>query len=189
MNTVVKKVRVRIEGTRPLLMNKFGAHDEVKAVTKGKKDYGTPLEQACKAAYFDAARNLLMPTTWIIGALRGAATYFKQQGKRSTYKNLIASSIIPDSEFVIFENSPTLDNIEIDSRGAVVQRARIVRHRPKLSNWAVELLLSVDTELVALDTLKNILMDSGKTQGIGDFRISKGGPFGQFTVTDFEEVT
>ena len=81
----------------------------------------------------------------------------------------------------------TLKDIEVDSRGVVIQRARIVRHRPKFSEWSLTFPLLVDDELLKIDTVKGVINEAGRTQGIGDFRVNKGGPFGSFQIVAITE--
>lgn len=181
----MKTLNVKIKGTRPLLMNRFGGAEEVPATaSRGKKkDYGTPMEQAVKATYHDEGK-VYIPSTWITSSVRNAASLFKAPGKRSSLKNMAGCAIVcPDEKLFL---NKTVEDIEVDSRGAVIQRARIVRHRPKFNEWTLEFSLMVDEELLDTETVKAIINEAGRTQGIGDYRVNKGGPFGSFEVVDIK---
>ena len=182
----MKTLNVKIKGTRPLLMNRFGGVEEgpVTATRGKKKDYGTPMEQAVKATYHEDG-NVFIPSSWITSAIRNAAALFKAPGKRSSLKNMAGCAIVCPEEKVFL--GKTLENISIDSRGVVVQRARIVRHRPKFENWELSFSLLIDDELLDAETVKSIINEAGRTQGIGDFRVNKGGPFGSFEVVEIKE--
>lgn len=183
----MKMLNVKIKGTRPLLMNKFGVDAATDAPTASrgkKKDYGTPLEQAIKATYHDAG-EVFIPSTWLTSAIRNAASLFKAQGKRSSLKNLAGCAIVCPEEKLFL--GKTVEDIEVDSRGVVIQRARIVRHRPKFEAWELNFTLLVDDELIDMSSVKAIVNEAGRTQGIGDFRVNKGGPFGSFEVVEINE--
>jgi hypothetical protein len=182
----MKTLKVTIKGTRPLLMNRFGGAEEAPATaSRGKKkDYGTPEAQAVKACYQEKG-NIFVPSTWVTSALRNAATLFKAPGKRSSLKNMAGCAIVcPEDKLFL---GKTIKDIEVDSRGVVVQRARIVRHRPKFENWSLNFSLLVDDELLDVTQVKAIITEAGRTQGIGDFRVNKGGPFGSFEVVSVTE--
>ena len=185
--STIKNVKVTIKGTRPLLINRFGGAEEAAPVaTRGKKrDYGTPEQQAHKSAYHDNG-DMYVPSTWITSAIRNAAALFKAQGKRSSLKNMAGCAVVCTDDKLYL--GKTLADIEIDSRGAVVQRARIVRHRAKLNDWELSFELMVDEELLDLATVGAIISEAGRTQGIGDYRVNKGGPFGSFSVVSIEKA-
>jgi hypothetical protein len=55
-----------------------------------------------------------------------------------------------------------------------------MRHRPRFDNWSAKFVLEIDDELMTLETAHELLNKGGKSQGIGDFRPNKRGPFGRF---------
>lgn len=182
----MKTLIVKIKGTRPLLMNKFGGAEEAApTASRGKKkDYGTPMDQAIKATYHENG-EIFLPSSWVTSAVRNAASLFKAPGKRSSLKNMAGCAIVCPEEKLFL--GKTLKDIEVDSRGVVIQRARIVRHRPKFENWNLTFSLMIDDELLDTGTVKSIVTEAGRTQGIGDFRVNKGGPFGSFEVVSVSE--
>ena len=101
---------------------------------------------------------------------------FKFEKKR-TYKDVITSGIIvqPEEIPLIFEGQ-----YEIDARGAVIQRSRIVRWRPRFNKWQLVFSITIlDDENISVPTLKEILEKAGASKGIGDYRPR----FGRFMVT------
>lgn len=181
----MKKVQVTITGNKPLLMHKFGAEEGTTTVQRGKKDYGTPREQAEKVAYHRDGK-LFIPFTWISGAIKHVAGSFRSSinKKLRSLKGLVGGAVLVEEDEIYFNENLTIDQIEVHSVGAVVQRARIMRHRPKLNKWSATFTLSVDDSLVTVEETVEMLKDAGQRAGIGDFRISKGGPYGTFEVTD-----
>ncbi|MEZ6097264.1 MAG: hypothetical protein R3C03_24075 [Pirellulaceae bacterium] len=71
---------------------------------------------------------------------------------------------------------------EIHSCRAVVQRAGIIRHRPKFNDWGCLLALEVDTEMLPdVSIVQELLNIAGKIIGVGDWRPEKLGTFGRFS--------
>ena len=173
---------VSIEGISSLLMHRFpidGADD------KSKKRTGTPdwKAEAIKALYTDEDNVIYQPAEHIESCLREAAKQFKISGKRgATYSKLVGSTIEVRPSAIPHKYI----EYEIDARPVVVQRARIIRYRPRFDKWAL------DFEIVALDdqldksVIKEILDYAGIYVGIGDFRPGRGGKYGKFMVTKFE---
>jgi len=186
----MKTIHVKIKGISPLLINRFSEEAEEPVKTRrGKKDYGTSRAQAEKTAYCDArSKKLWVPTTWITGTIRSIASDYKLPGTRKSVKSVAGGVIVPTDEKAYFEEDYKLQDIEVDSRPVVIQRARIMRHRAKLESWSLSFNLQIDEEILPLDDVHQILNDSGRRSGIGDFRPQKGGPFGRFNIVKWKEV-
>ncbi len=188
----MKTIEVGIKGTSPLLINRFKETDEQpqKMKKSSKKDYGTPREQAEKTAYFDEESKLLwVPTAWIKGAIQAVASDYKLPGTRKSVKSVSGGAIVPVFERAFFDEAYTLNQIEIDSRPCVIQRARIMRHRARLEKWSLQFELEIDDEILDSSNVHEILTDAGRRVGIGDYRPQRGGPFGRFIVTTWKERT
>jgi hypothetical protein len=185
----MKEVRVTIRGNKPLLMNRFGASEETETVSRGKKDYGTPLKQAQLAAYSNKGQ-IYMPWTWISGSIRHVAGSFKSvlNKKIKSLKGLVGGAIIIKEPELFFNEKISLNDIDVHSAGVVIQRARIMRHRPLLNKWSVTFTMLVDDSFITLEEAEEMLEDAGQRAGVGDFRISKGGPYGTFDVVEFDEI-
>jgi hypothetical protein len=185
----MKTVCIELKGVTPLLINRFKENDEVvEAVKKnGKKDYGTPREQAEATPYFDSETKLLwLPTSWITGAIATVASDYKLPGSRKSVKSVSGGAIVPVEEKMHFVEKYKLKDIEVDSRPVVVQRARIMRHRARLEKWTATTDIVIDETILPVDEVHRILVDAGRRAGFGDYRASKGGPFGKFHVTSWK---
>ena len=62
-----------------------------------------------------------------------------------------------------------------------------MRHRARLNAWRADFALEVDTDVLDTDIVHQLLTEGGQRIGIGDFRPEKGGPFGRFRVTLWQE--
>lgn len=70
----------------------------------------------------------------------------------------------------------------VDVRSVVVNAKRIMRYRPKFTDWSVTVSINYDQTQIDRDDLLLCAQDAGAFIGIGDFRPDKGGMFGRFTV-------
>ncbi|MGQ9570179.1 MAG: hypothetical protein ACUVWN_04590 [bacterium] len=181
----MEQVKVRIEGITPLLMHRFG--QDTDNVPKSKKKGQKQITDDYKSyLYVDHEGKLVQPAEHIMGAMKDAGAKFQIPSQRKmTYKKIIGSGavqVVPD--LIPHE----VQSWTVDSRPVVVNRGRIIRQRPRLDRWALSFTLLYDEEEISKATLKEILEVAGKTVGIGDFRPAKGGMFGKFMVTQFDEV-
>lgn len=185
----MKTIEIEIQGISPLLMNRFHEENEItkKMRKKEKKDYGSSREQAEKASYFDdSTKFLFIPSEWIKGTLKSVSSDFKLPSSRKSVKSIIGGAVIPLEEKIYFKEQYKLKDIEIDSRPVVIQRARIMKHRPKLEKWNLLFNLMFDDSLLDESSIHEMLSESGRRSGIGDYRPQKGGPFGRFQITKWK---
>jgi hypothetical protein len=184
-------VDIKLKGVSPLLINRFKEQDEIPVTMKkrDKKDYGTPREQAEKTPYYDAGtKKLWIPCSWISGAILTVASDYKLTGSKKTLKSVSGGAIVPTEEKIYFCEGYKLKDIEIDSRPAVVNRARIMRHRARLENWSIHFQLGLEDEIISEEQLHELVADAGRRAGFGDYRPPKGGPFGRFQIVSWKKV-
>lgn len=82
-----------------------------------------------------------------------------------------------------------LSTFEVDIRKATNhQKGAVAVCRPRFDKWKVKTEIIIDEDLLSPEIALEMLNDSGKRSGIGSFRVSKGGYFGQFQVTSFKEI-
>jgi len=63
-----------------------------------------------------------------------------------------------------------------------------MRHRARIEKWSLTFIFELEEDLISPANLNEMIADSGRRSGIGDFRPQKGGPFGRFIVTEFKEL-
>lgn len=181
---------VTIEGKTPLLIHRFSEDAEIPPTIKrnGKKDYGTPREQAEKTVYTDPSGEIWVPSTWLKAAVTAISSDYKIPGSRKSLKSIIGGAILPSEEKCYFLPKLTLKDLEVDSRPVVIQRSRIMRHRGRLEKWKLQATFYVDESLISNADFNNLITEAGRRCGIGDFRPQKQGPFGQFILVNFEQI-
>ena len=184
----MKTIEVEIQGVSPILMHRFSEQDraQIEAGSSHTTARATPQEQAERAAYRlggNGRANLYLPSQNLLASLRRAASYHKI-GRRSAVTAVCAGVFIsPDA--LDFGTS----TFETDARSVVIAatRGRVMRYRPKLSNWKLKFTLEFDEKIIPSGELvRSIVDDAGSKVGVGDFRPEKRGSFGRFLVTLWE---
>ncbi len=187
------KIEVTIEGTTPLLMNKF--HDAAQhQATSGTRmsmvgDKGTPLEQATLKMYAGLDGKAMIPQPNLFRCLIDAGTFFKAGKSKVTTQK---SSMIPACvdvegvEIALAHKEPWT----VDTRAVCIPSTggRIVCHRPCFNDWALTFTIDLDTAMIAPKLMRELVDAAGKRIGLGDFRPARKGPFGKFVVTKWAEV-
>ena len=155
----MKHVTVRIQGTTPLLCNRFTEEAQMKASEQTGAsivgDKGSPHEQAEKKLYRDNG-HLVIPSPNILKSITEGGTFFKAgRSKVTTQKK----SLIPAAVMIVAAAIP------IESK----------------EGW------EVDTDIMSTKLMREIVDAAGKRIGLGDFRPECKGPFGRYIVTKWEE--
>jgi|SRR6185312_13199586 len=192
----MQTVQVTIEGTTPLLMNKF-TDAAALALTAGTStvmagNKGTPREQAERKLYLDERGVLHVPGTNIFRAIIDAGVFHKAgRTKITTQKSSLVPAAVALIELTCPVRGPDGDpKWEVDSRSVVIPSTggRIMAHRPRLDHWSISFTLEIDTGMFAVPLVRQLVDDAGKRIGLGDFRPARKGPFGRFVVTKWESA-
>lgn len=116
------------------------------------------------------------------GAILAAAGAWKI--KRSTARSRVAHLVIVEELVALHRRDGTpISDYAIDARRARVQRAGIIRHRPRFDEWSATFTIEYDPIIVVDPKLIiDILQDAGGRIGVGDYRPACNGWFGRFSV-------
>lgn len=190
----MKRFTVTIEGTTPLLCNNFTDAAQLQA-TNGTRlatngDSGTPREKAEAKLYIGHDGRAMIPQPNLFRCLIDAGKYFKAgRSKVTTQKSslLPACVEIEEIELPIAHSEPWA----VDTRAVRIPSTggRILCHRPCFHDWKLAFTLAIETSLISVKLLREIVDAAGKRIGLGDFRPDCKGPFGKFVVTRWEEQT
>lgn len=176
----MKQIDVEITGIAPLLQNRFPVEEHGHNISKATKKVYVPEDEAKKCLYIRDGK-IYQPAEHIYQCMVRAATDFKFSGKK-TFKDVITSGIIIEPEEIPLITNKTY---EIDIRPVVIQRARVLKWRPKFNQWKLKFKLTIlDDTNISPANIKEILEKAGATKGIGDYRPR----FGRFMVTEFKET-
>jgi hypothetical protein len=200
----LKQFRITATSLSPMLQNPMT--DEVldellggKSARKGVQTDITVDQRAEKKLCKGPNGEFGFPTNYLFAALveAGRQVQFEKKTNISTAtssKLPAFFSIVPD---VVTDGGdgfiPFLDQdvkwVADKRRGVLAaNKAAVAIVRPKFPTWAFEVTIEIDLEQIAIDKIQNLFDIAGRQSGIGDFRPSKRGEFGRFSVTDFVEI-
>lgn len=174
---------VTIEGTTPLLFNRF---IEASIASETKKRPGATKKKDIEDKLYKTPKGkIYTPSTHLRGALINASKQFKIKGKsRSTYSKLVGSSIEINPDTIVHKiqkwNDFSVSAVNPNTRG------RVLVSRPKMDKWSLDFTLTFPENDIPIEVMKNILDYAGQYVGIGDWRPDKKGKYGKFMVTRFE---
>ena len=175
----MKRIEVEITGLTPLLMH--SAHSMMQEPTKNPAKQYDNAEEAEKVAYRKEDRELFVPSRCVKACLVNGASWFKF-GRKSA-KPIIAGC----TRIEPYEIGLGTKLYKIDLRPVVVQRARIIRARPRLDSWKIRFTIVYNEKIIA-DTalLKEIFEEAGQRIGLLDNRPQRYGENGTFKVTKWK---
>ena len=187
-------VSVRVKGVAPLIQKRFPMPD-LSTLSKGghKSTGGKDYTQEWRDSFYaDSDGQIYQPSSHFEGALVKAAVNFKVTGKRGkSYKDLFSANIVVDPEHIPHVGFTVPEELDadgdkplyLDIRPVIVQRARVVRIRPRFkAGWELTFEIQCGDDEIQPDLLQDVLTLAGKAVGIGDYRPK----FGRFSVTHFE---
>lgn len=194
----MKTIEIEIEGITPLLQHRMtdeqlfgllGAKTEKK---KSKEEF-TPREIAQTHVYQNKDGEFYIPLEYIVGAFKHVASDYKQKNTARKSLKTVAGGIFrpaQDQAVLTDKSNNPLASFEVDVRKATNhQKGAVAVCRPRFDVWKTKFKVMVDDSICATETAHEILNDAGKRSGIGSYRVSKGGYFGQFIVTKWNETT
>ena len=190
----MNKINITIQGTTPLLCNKFTDKKQMDATsgtrlsTSGER--GSPKDQAEEKLYMgNLTKKPMIPQPNLFRCLIDAGVFFKAgKSKVTTQKTslLPACTEIDGIEIPIVHKDPwTVDTraVRIPATGG-----RIICHRPCFFDWQLKFVLAFDPDMITAKLLREIFDAAGKRIGLGDFRPACKGPFGKFVVVEWKEA-
>jgi hypothetical protein len=193
----VKTVKVKLIGTTPLLQHRMTEEElfgllGAKSDRKKDKEVLTPRQIATKHVYQQKDGTCYVPAEYVVGAFAHVAGDYKQKNSiRKSIKSIAKGVFRPTTDSITLrdESGKRITDFEIDIRKATNhQKGAVAVCRPRFDKWTLEAEFQVDDSLVSVETCQQILEDAGRRSGIGSFRVSRGGYFGQFRIEEFKEV-
>lgn len=192
----MKRFEITIKGVTPLLQHRMREEELLgllgkKSEKKKDAEEMTPRDIADQYAYKNGDKYCV-PTSYIVGAFKSIASEYKQKNsQRKSIKSIAGGIFRPETEFCDLadhEENP-ITSFEVDIKKATNhQKGAVAVCRPRFDRWQTKFTATIDDGLISPSTVLEMLNDSGKRSGIGSFRVSKGGYYGQFSVIKFEEL-
>ena len=181
----MKKVNVTMTGVRPMLFHNVNSMALKKPKNLTHEEHEAS-EEVFKARLYMEDDKLVLPERVLHGLLKTAAqrSGVKQDGKRSTYSNLIRAVVfIPNS----FEFKENYKDLAPHTEYVSVQMSKVLRIFPMLKKWTCEGSIVYDSDQISLETLTVLFDYAGGYIGVGDYRPT----FGRFncTMKDLGDLT
>lgn len=185
--------KYRIVGKHPLMQHNPAG---MAAVDPGasKKKIPTPTEEAELGTYRLPSGQLYIKSEAFRGAILTAASGFKI-GKTAAKPILAAGVEFPDIECPLIHptTGKPIHEYAIDIRRAVLNRKQaVMRSRPRIDEWACELRLMIDDEIIPDSAVVLMLLtEAGKRVGVCDQRPGSPhtpGPYGTFSASPAEAM-
>jgi hypothetical protein len=193
VNNDIVTVTTTIEGLSPgILMHRWAEESEEQKPSRSiHVDRGTAREQAAKTAYTTEAGELYLPTTAFSTPLKTAGRRHKQPGSRQSMMYIVPAAVIMTEDIALLHNESNAPIItwEVDSRPVTIPatKGRIMRHRCKVERWRSTFSFEVDTDVLGVNMIHQLLEEGGRRIGILDYRPERGGPYGRFHVINWQE--
>jgi len=181
----MKTINVEIEGVTPLLMHSAEAMLKKDVKKNPTKQYDEKIE-AEKVAYRNKKKELIVPSRCLKACFINGASW-RKFGNKSAKPIVAGCTRIEPVEILILDNkNKSIKKYDIDLRTVVVQKARIVRSRPRLDYWKLKFSIIYNDDIIKdVRVLKLILEEAGQRIGLLDNRPQKYGENGCFKVIKF----
>jgi hypothetical protein len=173
----------RVTGKSPLLMNNGAAMRPADNTAVKTKKIPTPEEEAAAKVYKLDSGELYLPAIAFRSSLLGGCIG-RKIGKRAA-KTYVSAGVFSVQTECILTDPPTnkpITEYHINTMRAVVQRNGVLRSRPEITEWQVDVQLEIDRDFLTPETVLELFNLAGKLVGIGDYRPEKTGPYGRYTV-------
>ena len=179
---MTEKIMVSIEGTSPILFNRFR---DTAIEGKSKKRTGAIAESNVEDKLWKYEDQICIPNVYLKNCLMEASKQFKIIGKnKSTYSKIVASTVDVSPDMIKLKSGKyTVFRI---SAVNPMTKGRMITERPKFDKWGCEFEIILNDPAVPASVMNEILEQAGKYVGIGDWRPEKKGMFGKFMITSFK---
>ncbi len=178
----MEKISVTIEGTTPLLFNRFR---DVAIEGKSKKRTGAMTVSDVEDKLYIYKDKPHIPSVYLKNCITEASKQFKIIGKgKSTYSKIVASTVDIMPDMIPLQ----ADKYEVFRISAVnpMTKGRMMTERPRYNKWKATFEIIVNDPAVPINVINEILEHGGKYVGIGDWRPDKKGMFGKFLISEFK---
>ena len=173
---------VEIEGTSPLLMNRF-RDSQIEGKTKKKAEASEePLEDKL---YLLENGKPYIPANYFYRSMIDAGKKLKVRGQgKSTYSKIVGSVVEVNPEAIELVGGYKPFRI---SAVNPMTKGRMMVTRPRFEKWSCKFEVTTTDDIIGGETINELLVLAGQQTGVGDWRPEKKGRFGKFMVTSFKK--
>lgn len=192
----MESIKIRFNGTAPLLVHSDRLANPMDALTKAKKAVATKRKKTDEdfaeiarmewegGLYYDEKTGPYIPGRNVKAMLISAAKKSKDGPKAKT------GMIVSEDKIKLIYSGPReiaalwKDGRFTDMRSVGQQKARIMRCRPIFPEWACEFTVIFDPGVVDKADILRFAETGGRLVGLGDYRVECCGDFGRFEVQE-----
>ena len=187
----MKNLKVTWKGTTPLIMHSCQCVNPLHPISKEMKKYTSKKKKTDEdliaisdleweaGAYWRDDIGLYIPAENVEATIVNGGKAFKRGTDVQKYVN-VTDMYIPLDYGEKLTKEELIHNYEYrDTRAMTVQRAKIMRTRPRFDKWQITFNLMYDEQKMDLDSIINILEYAGSYTGLCDSRPK----YGKFVAT------
>jgi hypothetical protein len=179
---MVTSKSIALKSITPILMHRFPL-EPIEGFEKKTKE-----EQAEISAYRvptsdGSLGELYIPAVAVLRCFVNGATFCKGKGRASLQKQAAACMMVTPEYLLLGTKTYTIDSRPIVNP---TTKGRIIRHRPRLDEWAISFTLEWDDVLLSEKQARDIVEAAISRVGFLDFRPERKGPFGRSMITRWE---
>lgn len=192
----IKPMKVRIEGTAPIIFHKWSQKaiqmildKQLKKASKGR-DPRKPEDEYEDSFYYDASDRVAIPARNIKQAIVGSAR-FLEGIPMTILRGTIFVRGDADGFIPVLLNNKTVTRKDVKKNVGIWMRQDQVtvgmgsadlRFRGELKDWAAEFVIEFDARLLSAEQVLNLLQRAGFSQGLMEWRPEKNGDAGTFKI-------
>lgn len=186
----MEQLKIRVTGTSPLMMHADTLANPLNATSKAHKELTSKRKNTeedhlaiarsefIAGCYWSKGDGFYIPgqnfdATFLAGAkLQKLGTHWKR------------GALVLENRVKLIHDGPSNpddlweDPSHVDCRGVKVGTAKIMRYRPVFLDWAAELSISVNTDVLDINEARKAIDDAGALIGVCEYRPR----FGRFEV-------
>lgn len=186
----MEQIKLKITGTSPLMMHSDRLANPLlpeskahRALTSKRKKVDSDHEDIAKSefisgCYWDAENKFFIPGANLDATFLGGAKLSKMG------VHWRRGALVLEQRVKLLHEGPNTpealwdDNRFVDCRGVKIGTSKVMRYRPVFLQWAAELTVAVNTDVLNVGEAKKAIEDAGKLIGTCEFRPR----FGRFGV-------
>lgn len=181
---------IRVTGTSPLMMHSDKLANPLLPMTKAHKAltskrkkvdedyYAIARSEFLAGLYYDDVSGIHVPGANFDATFLGGA---KLQRLGTRWKR--GAVLVTDKAKLLFDGPSNPEHLWedsrfVDCRGVKVGTVKVMRYRPVFLDWATQLDVAINTDVLDLEEAKKAIEDAGKLIGVCEYRPR----FGRFEV-------
>lgn len=179
----LQRFKVKFVGVKPLLMHNPQMANPLNSYARELKKYSSKRNKTeedhiamsniefIASCYFDKEIGFYIPSENIEACITTGAKVSKKG------KTIPLAVTVEEFKVPLIHRATAKDQQELfeedefqDVRFVTVNRAKILRTRPRFDQWSVEFTVKLDTTLLDTHEFIQVLNDAGQRAGLGDYR-------------------